>query len=47
MIKNLIIIALVVFVIHKTDVSLSDILDYIQIGIDKLQELVYSMKEKV
>jgi len=47
MIKNLIIIALIVFVIQKTDVSLSDILDYIQIGIDKLQELVYSMKEKV
>jgi len=47
MIKNIIIIALVIFVITKLNVSANDMLDWVQSMLDKIQELVYIMKEKV
>ena len=47
MIKNIIIIALVIFVITKLNVSANDMLDWVQSMLDKVQELLYIMKEKV
>jgi hypothetical protein len=47
MIKNIIIIALVIFVFTKMDVSTEQVVDAMQSGLDKLQELLYIMKEKV
>ena len=47
MIRNLVIIALVVFIFTKTDVSGADIINVAQSTLDKLQELLYIMKEKV
>jgi len=47
MIKNIIIIALVIFVFTKMDVSTEQVVDTMQSGLDKLQELLYIMKEKV
>jgi hypothetical protein len=47
MIKNIIIIALVIFVITKLNVTPNDMLDWVQSMLDKIQELVYIMKEKV
>ena len=46
-IKNLIIIALVAIVVTETSVGFTDILNYISMGLDKLQEIVYSMKRSV
>jgi len=45
MIKNLIIISLVVVIV--TGMSGAEFLDYIATGLDKLQELVYSIKSEV
>ena len=47
MIKNLIIISLVVLLITQTNTSLNDILNYIQMGLDKAQDLVYNIKSEV
>jgi len=47
MIKNLIIIALITIVVTQTDIGFTDILNYIQLGLDKLQEIVYTMKRSV
>jgi len=47
MIKNLIIIALITIVVTQTDIGFTDILNYVQIGLDKLQEIVYSIKRSV
>jgi len=47
MIKNLIIIALITIVVTQTDIGFTDILNYVQIGLDKLQEIVYTMKRSV
>jgi len=47
MIKNLIIIALVTIVVTQTDIGFTDILNYVQLGLDKLQEIVYTMKRSV
>ena len=47
MIKNLIIIALITIVVTQTDIGFTDILNYVQMGLDKLQEIVYSIKRSV
>jgi hypothetical protein len=47
MIKNLIIIALITIIATQTDIGFTDILNYIQLGLDKLQEIVYTMKRSV
>ena len=47
MIKNLIIIALIAIIATQTDIGFTDILNYIQLGLDKLQEIVYTMKRSV
>ena len=47
MIKNLIIIALIAIIVTQTDIGFNDILNYIQITLDKLQELVYNIKSEV
>jgi hypothetical protein len=47
MIKNLIIIALIAIIVTQTDVGFNDILNYIQMGLDKVQEIVYTMKRSV
>ena len=43
MIKNLIIIGLFTIVVTQTDIGITDVFNYVEIG-DKLQELVYTMK---
>ena len=47
MIKNLIIIGLFAIVFTQTDIGIVDIFDYIQMGLDKVQELLYTMKRSV
>ena len=47
MIKNLIIIALIAIIVTQTDIGFKDILNYIQIGLDKIQELVYNIRSEV
>jgi hypothetical protein len=47
MIKNIIIIALVVLLITKTNVTINEVLEYIQLGLDKAQQLVYNIKSEV
>jgi len=47
MIKNLIIIALITIIVTQTDIGFTDILNYIQLGLDKMQEIVYTMKRSV
>jgi len=47
MIKNLIIIALIAIIVTQTDIGFTDIINYIEIGLDKLQEIVYTMKRSV
>ena len=47
MIKNLIIIALITIVVTQTDIGFTDILNYVELGLDKLQEIVYTMKRSV
>jgi len=45
MIKNLIIISLVVVIV--TGMSGAEFLDYLALGLDKLQELLYTIKSEV
>ena len=47
MIKNLIIIGLFTIVVTQTDISITDIFNYVELGLDKLQEMVYTMKRSV
>jgi len=47
MIKNIIIVALVIFVYQQTSMTGEDIFAFLQSTLDKLQELLYIMKEKV
>ena len=47
MIKNLIIIALIAIIVTQTDIGFNDILNYIQITLDKLQEIVYNIRSEV
>ena len=47
MIKNLIIIGLFTIVVTQTDIGvITDVFNYVEIGVDKLQELVYTMKRR-
>jgi len=45
MIKNIIIVSLVFVVV--TDMSGQEFLDYISMGLDKAQQLVYNVKSEV
>jgi len=45
MIKNIIIISLVVVIV--TGMSGTEFLDYITMGLDKLQQLIYNVKSEV
>jgi hypothetical protein len=45
MIKNIIIIALVLVIMY--DVSAEESLDYIQMGLDLLKEIVYNVERSV
>ena len=45
MIKNLIIISLVIVIV--TGMTGAEFLDHIALGLDKLQDLVYSIKSEV
>ena len=47
MIKNLIIIALITLIVTQTDIGITDVFDYVQMGLDKMQELLYTMKRSV
>jgi hypothetical protein len=47
MIKNIIIIALITIIVTQTDIGFTDIINYIEIGLDKLQEIVYTIKNEV
>ena len=47
MIKNLIIIGLFTIVVPQTDIGITDVFNYVEIGLDKLQESVYTMKRSV
>ena len=47
MIKNLIIIDLITIIVTQTDIGFNDILNYVQIGLDKLQEIVYNIRTEV
>ena len=47
MIKNIIIVALVIIVYKETSLSGEDMFAFLQGTLDKLQELLYIMKEKV
>ena len=47
MIKNLLILDLITIIATQTDIGFTDILNYVQLGLDKLQEIVYTMKRSV
>ena len=47
MIKNLIIIGLFTIVITQTDIGITDVFNYIELALDKVQEIVYTMKRSV
>ena len=47
MIKNLIIIGLFAIVFTQTDIGINDVFNYVELGLDKLQEMVYTMKRRV
>ena len=47
MIKNLIIIGLFTIVVTQTDIGIVDIFNYVEVALDKLQEIVYTMKRSV
>ena len=47
MIKNLIIIGLFAIVVTQTDIGIVDISNYVEVALDKLQEMVYTMKRSV
>ena len=47
MVKNVIILFLLVFVFTQTDLTGEDMLEFAQSTVDKMQELIYYMKEKV
>ena len=47
MIKNLIIIAQIAIIVTQTDIGFNDILNYIQITLDKVQEIVYNIRSEV
>lgn len=47
MIKNLIIIGLFTIVVTQTDIGFTDVFNYVELALDKLQELLYTMKRSV
>ena len=47
MIKNLIIIGLFTIVVTQTDIGITDVFNYIELALDKVQEIVYTMKRSV
>ena len=47
MIKNLIIIGLFTIVVTQTDIGITDVFNYVELALDKLQEMVYTMKRSV
>jgi hypothetical protein len=47
MIKNLIIIGLFAIVFTQTDIGIVDIFNYVEVALDKIQEIVYTMKRSV
>ena len=47
MIKNLIIIGLFAIVFTQTDIGIADVFNYVELALDKVQEIVYTMKRSV
>ncbi len=47
MIKNLIIIGLFAIVFTQTDIGVNDVFNYVELALDKIQEIVYTMKRSV
>ena len=47
MIKNLIIIGLFAIVLTQTDIGITDVFNYVELALDKVQEIVYTMKRSV
>ncbi len=47
MIKNLIIIGLFAIVFTQTDIGITDVFNYVELALDKIQEIVYTMKRSV
>ena len=47
MIKNLIIIGLFAIVFTQTDIGITDVFNYVELALDKMQELLYTMKRSV
>ena len=47
MIKNLIIIGLFAIVFTQTDIGIIDVFNYVELALDKVQEIVYTMKRSV
>ena len=47
MIKNLIIIGLFTIVVTQTDIGINDVFNYVELALDKIQEIVYTMKRSV
>ena len=47
MIKNLIIIGLFAIVFTQTDIGINDVFNYVELALDKVQEIVYTMKRSV
>ena len=47
MIKNLIIIGLFAIVFTQTDIGINDVFNYVELALDKIQEIVYTMKMSV
>ena len=47
MIKNLIIIGLFAIVFTQTDIGINDGFNYGELALDKIQEIVYTMKRSV
>jgi hypothetical protein len=47
MIKNLIIIGLFTIIVTQTDIGITDVFNYVELALDKIQEIVYTMKRSV
>ena len=47
MINNLIIIGLFAIVFTQTDIGINDVFNYVELALDKIQEIVYTMKRSV
>ena len=45
--KNLIIIGLFAIVFTQTDIGINDVFNYVELALDKLQQMVYTMKRSV